>query len=62
MRTLVANLRVGANWRSVIGSLARAVLLHAEPERRPTKARLDAAAAAGADPSLLHHDTSPGHM
>jgi hypothetical protein len=44
VRTLVQNLRVGANWRSVIGSLARAVLLESESSR-PAKARLDAAAA-----------------
>jgi hypothetical protein len=48
VRTLVQNLRVGANWKSVIGSLARAALLHAERvQGRPAKARLDAAAAAG---------------
>jgi hypothetical protein len=28
VRTLVQNLRVGANWRSVVGPLARATLLH----------------------------------
>ena len=39
VRTLVSNLRVGANWRSVIGALARATLLHAEPTR-PTKVLL----------------------
>ena len=36
VRTLVSNLRVGANWRSVIGALARAALLHSEATR-PTK-------------------------
>lgn len=36
VRTLVSNLRVGANWRSVIGALARATLLHSEANR-PTK-------------------------
>lgn len=52
VRTLVQNLRVGANWRSVIGSLARATLLEAEAAdggRSPTKARLDAAAAAAVE-------------
>ena len=49
MRTLVQNLRVGANWRSVIGSLARAVLLEAEKAGRPSKARLDAAASAAVE-------------
>ena len=33
VRTLVSNLRVGANWRSVIGALARATLLHSETTR-----------------------------
>lgn len=28
VRTLIQNLRVGANWRSVIGPLARAVAIH----------------------------------
>ena len=28
VRTLVQNLRVGANWRSIIGALARAVQMH----------------------------------
>ena len=28
VRTLVQNLRVGANWRSVVGPVARATLLH----------------------------------
>jgi hypothetical protein len=39
---------VGANWRSVIGALARAVLQHREA-CRPTKARADAAAAAAVE-------------
>ena len=41
VRTLVSNLRVGANWRSVIGALARATLLHSEATR-PTKVILSA--------------------
>ncbi|GAB4816048.1 hypothetical protein N2152v2_003094 [Parachlorella kessleri] len=41
-RTLVQALRVGANWRSVIPALAKAVLLH----REGPKARLDAVGAA----------------
>ncbi len=50
VRTLVQNLRVGANWRSVIGSLSRAVLLHAEASvRPPNKARLDGAATVAVD-------------
>jgi hypothetical protein len=32
-RTLVRNLRVGANWRSVVPALARAVVLHLEGPR-----------------------------
>lgn len=28
VRMLAQNLRVGANWRSIVGALARAVLLH----------------------------------
>ena len=28
VRTLVQNLRVNANWRSIIGPLARAVIMH----------------------------------
>jgi len=28
VRTLVQNLRVGANWRSIVGALAKATLLH----------------------------------
>lgn len=39
------NLRVGANWRSVIGPMARAVAIHREGPRCP-KATLDKAAAA----------------
>lgn len=39
VRTLVSNLRVGANWRSVIGALARSALLHSEAAR-PTKVLL----------------------
>lgn len=48
MRTLVSNLRVGANWRSVIGAMARAVVLHKEGPR-VSKARLDAAATAASE-------------
>jgi DNA ligase-1 len=44
-RTLVQALRVGANWRSVIPALAKAVVLHKEGGQVP-KLRLDAAAAA----------------
>jgi DNA ligase-1 len=28
VRTLIRNLRIGADWRSVLGPLARAVLVH----------------------------------
>ncbi|KAK9840432.1 hypothetical protein WJX74_009841 [Apatococcus lobatus] len=45
VRTLVQNLRVGANWRSVIGALARAIVIHQQGARVP-KQRLEAAAAA----------------
>lgn len=48
VRTLVSNLRVGANWRSVIGAMARAVVLHKEGPR-VSKARLDAAATAASE-------------
>ena len=48
VRTLVSNLRVGANWRSVIGAMARAVVLHKEGSR-VSKARLDAAATAASE-------------
>ena len=48
VRTLVSNLRVGANWRSVIGAMARAVVMHREGPRVP-KARLDAAATAASE-------------
>ena len=48
VRTLVSNLRVGANWRSVIGAMARAVVMHREGSRVP-KARLDAAATAASE-------------
>ncbi|KAK9865080.1 hypothetical protein WJX84_011403 [Apatococcus fuscideae] len=45
VRTLVQNLRVGANWRSVIGALARAIVIHQQGPRVP-KQRLEAAATA----------------
>ena len=48
VRTLVSNLRVGANWRSVIGAMARAVVMHREGPKVP-KARLDAAATAASE-------------
>lgn len=48
VRTLVSNMRVGANWRSVIGAMARAVVLHREGPR-VGKARLDAAATAASE-------------
>ena len=44
VRTLISNLRVGANWRSVMPGLARAFLLH-ERGPRVTKAEMDAASA-----------------
>ena len=48
VRTLVQNLRVNANWRSIIGPLARAVIMHRDGAGAP-KAALDAAAAAALD-------------
>ena len=47
VRTLVRALRVGANWRSVVPSLARAALIQQEEggDRLPSKARLDGVAA-----------------
>jgi len=48
VRTLVQNLRVNANWRSIIGPLARAVIMHRDGAGAP-KASLDAAAAAALD-------------
>ena len=44
MRTLISNLRVGANWRSVMPGLARAFLLH-EKGPHVSKAEMDAASA-----------------
>lgn len=57
VRTLVSNLRVGANWRSVIGAMARAVMLHQEGPRVP-KARLDAAANAASEAYHVSSATS----
>ena len=48
VRTLVQNLRVNANWWSIIGPLARAVIMHRDGAGAP-KAALDAAAAAALD-------------
>ncbi|KAI8474532.1 MAG: hypothetical protein J3K34DRAFT_124375 [Monoraphidium minutum] len=63
VRTLISNLRIGAGWRSVVGPLAKAALIHREGPgwaARVTKAALDGAAAAAAaayhtcpDPGLL---------
>ncbi|KAG2439579.1 hypothetical protein HXX76_004931 [Chlamydomonas incerta] len=48
VRTLISNLRVGANWRSVLAPLGRAILLH---QRAATMtAHADGAAAAAAVP------------
>ena len=44
VRTLISNLRVGANWRSVIPGLARAFVLH-EKGPKATKGEMDAASA-----------------
>lgn len=44
VRTLISNLRVGANWRSVIPGLARAFVLH-EKGKNASKADMDAASA-----------------
>lgn len=44
VRTLITNLRIGAGWRSILGPLARAVLLHREGPA-VGKARQDEAAA-----------------
>ena len=44
MRTLISNLRVGANWRSVIPGLARAFVAH-EKGSKASKAEMDAASA-----------------
>ena len=43
MRTLISNLRVGANWRSVIPGLARAFVAH--DKAKASKAEMDAASA-----------------
>lgn len=48
VRTLVKNLRVGANWRSVMPALGKAILLHTRLEF-PTKEELDHAAASSVD-------------
>lgn len=44
VRTLISNLRVGANWRSVLPGLARAFVYH-EKGMSVSKAELDAASA-----------------
>lgn len=44
VRTLISNLRVGANWRSVIPGLARAFVAH-EKGAKASKAEMDAASA-----------------
>eukprot|EP00191_Tetraselmis_sp_GSL018_P013531 CAMPEP_0177586320 /NCGR_PEP_ID=MMETSP0419_2-20121207/5006_1 /TAXON_ID=582737 /ORGANISM="Tetraselmis sp., Strain GSL018" /LENGTH=1454 /DNA_ID=CAMNT_0019076197 /DNA_START=342 /DNA_END=4706 /DNA_ORIENTATION=+ len=46
VRMLVQNLRVGANWRSVIGALGRAAALHHAKDGLPTKKQLEIAEAA----------------
>jgi len=52
VRTLISNMRIGANWRSLIGPMAKAALIHREGggwAARLTKKKLDeTAAAAGA--------------
>lgn len=48
IRTLVRNLRVGANWRSVIPALGKAILLYKSSEF-PQKEELDKAAASSID-------------
>lgn len=60
VRTLVSNLRVGANWRSVIGAMARAVVLHREGPR-VTKARLDAAATAASEAFHVSNSAELAH-
>jgi DNA ligase-1 len=49
VRTLIRNLRIGANWRSVLGPLARAALLHRQDAAAAGKAAQDDAAAAGVE-------------
>lgn len=49
VRTLIQNLRVGANWKSILGPLARAVVIHREGlavARGPKAPRLEEAVAA----------------
>lgn len=53
VRTLVQALRVGANWRSVVPSLAKAILMNNSPSgQMPLKADLDAA---GAGATAAYH-------
>ena len=63
VRTLVQNLRVNANWRSIIGPLARAVIMHRwEPGPDEASGQLHTAAKQSADAYSLaptgsrHHD------
>ena len=52
VRTLVQNLRVNANWRSIIGPLARAVIMH---EPGPAGAGAGGGRHRGDAPPLLPH-------
>jgi DNA ligase 1 len=50
VRTLVQNLRVGANWRSVVPALGRAAAIHAAAQAQfPSKQELASAAEAATD-------------
>ncbi|KXZ42596.1 hypothetical protein GPECTOR_132g608 [Gonium pectorale] len=51
-RTLISNLRVGANWRSVLGPLGRAVLIHRRTQAAAAAAASSAAAAVGSSASV----------
>lgn len=51
VRTLIQNLRVGASWRSVVESLARASVIHIEGPK-VSKARQDAV---GASVAAAYH-------
>lgn len=49
IRTLVRNLRVGANWRSVMPALGKAILLHKMMPEFPPKEELENAATSSID-------------
>ena len=63
MRTLVRNLRVGANWRSVLSALGRAAVLFEATHPRPAACPADSThAASHADAAAAHQGAdAAGH-